>query len=161
MGSQCGDAIAGVGAVVPVDGPVTFVDRAAEMGITAKALAGNLDKLHLPESFGSGIAIADYDGDGDLDLYLGTNQTRDDWMAGRGTHPNALYRNNGDGTFTDVAAEAGVDLKAWTNATYFVDYDNDGDKELFLLCWGHNVLYRNDGDGTFTDVTDRAGVAGR
>jgi len=140
--------------------PVTFVDVAAESGLDRVAHAGNLDKHHLLESTGSGVAVADYDGDGDEDLYLPTQQTTNDWLAGRRPAANALYRNDGDGTFTEVGREAGVALEAWSAGAYFVDVDNDGDKDLFVTAWGPNVLYRNDGDGTFTDVTAVAGVAG-
>jgi hypothetical protein len=138
----------------------TFTDIAAASGIDRVSICGNVAKAHLLESTGAGVAIADYDGDGDDDLYLATAQTTDDWLAGRRPAANSLYRNNGDGTFTDVAEEAGVALRAWSAGTYFVDYDNDGDKDLLVTTWGPNVLYRNDGDGTFTDVTARVGVAG-
>ena len=150
----------------PVEAPskpmaeVTFIDIAAEAGLTLSTRGGNEDKHHLLESTGTGVALADYDGDGDEDIYLTTSQTTDEWMAGKRPRANALYRNDGGGTFDDVAEEAGVDLRAWSAGAYFADYDNDGDKDLFVTTWGPNVLYRNDGDGTFTDVTAEAGVAG-
>jgi len=143
----------------PSDG-VIFVNVAAEVGLDQVSVCGDPRKNHLLESTGAGAAVADYDGDGDDDVYVGTQQTSQDWLAGRKPNGNALYRNNGDGTFTDVAAEAGVDLHAWTAGVGFADYDNDGDKDLYVTTWGPNVLYRNDGDGTFTDVTESAGVAG-
>jgi hypothetical protein len=139
---------------------VTFIDRAAEAGLTLTTVCGNTTKTHLLESTGTGVAVGDYDRDGDDDLYLTTAQTTDDWLAGRSPRSNALYRNDGGGTFTDVAREAGVALAAWSAGAYFADYDNDGDPDLFVTTWGPNVLYRNDGDGTFTDVTATAGVAG-
>jgi hypothetical protein len=139
---------------------VTFIDIAPEAGLTLSTRGGNEDKHHLLESTGTGVALADYDGDGDEDIYLTTSQTTDEWMAGKRPRANALYRNDGGGTFDDVAEEAGVDLRAWSAGAYFADYDNDGDKDLFVTTWGPNVLYRNDGDGTFTDVTAEAGVAG-
>jgi hypothetical protein len=142
------------------DAGVRFVDRATEAGLTRPSLCGDPRKEHLVEVNGSGVAVADYDVDGDLDLYVGTSQTRREWAAGEASAANALYRNNGDGTFTDVAAEAGVALRAWSIGVYFVDYDNDGDRDLFVTTWGPNVLFRNEGDGTFTDVSDRAGIAG-
>ncbi len=141
-------------------GAIWFVDITEHTGIRFTAHCGNPRKEYIPEVTGSGVALGDYDGDGDLDIYLATAQTRDDWLAGRRPFANALYRNNGDGTFTDVAAEAGVDLRAWTNGAYFADYDGDGDVDLFLTCTGPNVLYRNNGDGTFTDVTAEAGLGG-
>jgi len=139
---------------------VTFVDRASEAGLTLATVCGNTAKTHLLESTGTGVAVGDYDGDGDDDLYVTTAQTTDDWLAGRKPRANALYRNDGDGTFIDVAREAGVALAEWSAGAYFADYDNDSDPDLFVTAWGPNVLYRNDGDGTFTDVTATAGVAG-
>ncbi len=139
---------------------VYFVDVAGEAGLDIVTACGDPAKAHLLESTGTGVAVGDYDGDEDLDLYFATAQTTTDWLAGRKPRANALYRNNGDGTFTDVAAQAGVARAEWTSGAYFVDYDNDGDADLFLTAWGPNVLYRNEGDGTFTDVTRRAGVAG-
>ena len=79
-------------------------------------------------------------------------------MAGKLS--NALYRNNGDGTFTDVTANAGVGDQGYGMACVAADYDNDGDIDLFVTNYGPDVLYRNNGDGTFTDVTKKAGVAG-
>jgi hypothetical protein len=159
-GGDTAPAAAGPDAAAAGDGLPAFVDTAAEAGLESVAVCGNAAKAHLLESTGSGVAVADYDGDGDDDLYFATAQTTDDWLAGRRPRTNALYRNDGHGTFTDLAAEAGVDLAAWSAGTYFVDYDDDGDKDLFVTTWGPNVLYRNDGDGTFTDVTRQAGVAG-
>ncbi|MFQ6093380.1 MAG: CRTAC1 family protein [bacterium] len=104
-------------------------------------------------SVGAAAAAVDYDNDGDIDLYVTNSQ--------RG-HPNALYRNNGDMTFTDVAEKAGV---AWVNEekgtsmdAVFGDYDNDGDLDLYSVKWGCNRLFRNNGDGTFTDVTEESGT---
>jgi hypothetical protein len=129
-------------------------------GIDLVTVQGDQDKSFILESTGSGAAAADFDGDGDEDIYVATAQTTEEWRAGRRPRANALYRNNGDGTFTDVAEPAGVALRAWSSGAYFVDYDADGDKDLFVTTWGPNALYRNDGDGTFTDVTEGAGVAG-
>ncbi len=139
---------------------VWFEDVAAQLGVDHVAACGNLDKNHILETLGSGVAIADYDNDGDQDFYLATAQTSDDWLAGNRPRANALYRNEGEGRFVEVAAEAGVDLAAWSLGAYFVDYDNDGDKDLFVTTWGPNVLYVNNGDGTFSDGTAAAGLAG-
>jgi hypothetical protein len=99
---------------------------------------------------GTGAAWGDYDKDGDLDLYVTS-------YGG----PHHLYRNNGEGTFTDVAAAAGVAAAPfWGSGVTFVDYDNDGDLDLYVLSWGTNVLYQNNGDGTFANVTAAAGVGG-
>ncbi len=135
-----------------------FEDVAARVGVDHIAVCGNRDKDHILETLGSGVAIADYDNDGDQDFYLATAQTSDDWLAGNKPRTNALYRNNGDGTFAEVAADAGVNLAAWSLGAYFVDHDNDGDKDLFVTTWGPNVLYVNNGDGTFSDGTAAAGL---
>ena len=102
----------------------------------------------LASAFGSGAAFGDYDGDGDLDLYL--------YLVNSGQ--NALYRNNGDGTFRDVTEEAGVGDPGLGLGCAFGDYDRDKDLDLYVTNCGENVLYRNNGDGTFTDVTEDAGL---
>jgi tetratricopeptide (TPR) repeat protein len=98
--------------------------------------------------FGSGAAFLDYDGDGYDDLYIAN--------CGR----NVLYRNNGDGTFTDVTETAGVGDERVGMGCVFGDYDNDGDLDIYVTNFGRNTLYRNNGDGTFRDVTEEAGVSG-
>ncbi len=108
----------------------------------------------------SNCTAADYDNDGDLDLYVANNRGGYDEYPIRDKWPNRLYRNNGDGTFTDVAAEAGVQDESNSKGCCFGDYDNDGDLDLYVGNDGSpNRLFRNNGDGTFTDVTDLAGVA--
>ncbi len=99
--------------------------------------------------WGRGVAFGDYDNDGDLDIYL-TN--------GRHRSTDRLYRNNGDGTFTDVGQSAGVADPGWGRGIAFGDCDNDGDLDIYLVNMGENRLYRNNGDGTFTDVAASAGV---
>lgn len=114
----------------------------------------------LPEDMGSGLAWGDYDGDGDPDLFLvnfrGSILSGD---ADQGPGRSALYRNDGDGTFTDVTAAAGLERATFGLAASWADYDDDGDLDLYLTNYGPNLLYRNEGDGTFTDVTALAGVA--
>jgi len=141
-------------------GSVAFVDIAADVGIDRITVVGNPRKDHILESIGTGVAVADYDGDGDDDVYVTTAQTSEDWVAGRRPARNALYRNDGSGQFSDVSEAAGVALDDWSNGPYFVDYDNDGDRDLFVTAWGPNRLFDNNGDGTFSEVTARAGVAG-
>ncbi len=97
-------------------------------------------------------AWADYDGDGDLDLYVG-NEDPDG-----ASYPSQLFRNNGDGTFTDVGAAAGVSNHRFAKAVTWGDYDDDGDPDLYVSNIGPNRLYRNDGDGRFTDVAPQLGV---
>lgn len=110
-------------------------------------------------------AWADYDGDGDLDLYVGNESegtavyTADDFQRQMGSsYPSQLFRNNGDGTFTDIARQLGVDDYSYTKAVAWGDYDNDGDPDLYVSNIGRNRLYRNKGDGTFEDVAAEAGV---
>ena len=143
---------------------VTFREISKQAGINFKYTIGDFSYVNILESSGSGITIFDYNNDNLMDIFM-MNGT---WIEGisddegrvfRDT-PDALYRNNGDGTFTDVASEAGVDDRHWTMAASAVDYDNDGDQDLFLLNYGPNVFYRNNGDGTFTDITESTGLQG-
>ncbi len=125
------------------NGDGTFKD------VTATAGAG----IDSP-GFTMGSVFGDYDNDGDVDLYLATGGQYE-------IESNRLFANNGDGTFTDVTAAAGVGLKEFTYSASFADYDNDGDLDLYCANYGvgaKNVLFANNGDGTFTDVTDAAGV---
>jgi len=122
------------------------------------------DKLDtIVETTGAGCAFFDYDNDGYLDIYF-VNACYDrviNHPSGRrfaGKLKNALYRNNGDGTFTDVSRESGVDDGGFGMGAYAADYDNDGYIDLFVTNYGPDVLYHNNGDGTFTDVTEKAGV---
>jgi hypothetical protein len=138
-------------------GEPTFVDVAAEAGITHVSWCGSEVKNHLLESDGCGAALFDCDADGDVDLYLVSAwkiEGREVTIRGR----NALYRNDGDWSFTDVTDEAGVGDDGWGCGVSAGDFDNDGDLDLYVTNYGPNVLYRNDGDGTFTDVTAAAGV---
>jgi len=107
--------------------------------------------------FAMGSVFGDYNNDGNVDLYLATGGRHE-------IEANRLFKGNGDGTFVDVTAEAGVGLKAFTYAASFADYDNDGNLDIYCANYGvgaKNVLYRNNGNGTFTDVTDLAGVGDR
>jgi hypothetical protein len=109
------------------------------------------------EEFGPGVCVADYDGDGWQDIYFVNGRD----LYNRGIKvQNALYHNNGDGTFTDVTDKAGVPGTGYGLGCVWGDYDNDGRPDLFVTQYGRNVLYHNNSNGTFTDVTERAGVAG-
>ena len=138
------------------EAPFVFTDVAAKAGLTAPVVYGNPDKKkYILETNGCGIAFFDYDHDGWLDIFVpGGSQLS-------GASPgvtNRLYKNNRDGTFTDVTKKARLERAVWTSGVCIGDYNNDGFDDLFLSCWGQNILYRNNGNGTFTDVTKEAGL---
>ena len=138
---------------------VTFVDIATEAGIHFVHDNAASDQKYLIETMGSGCGWIDYDQDGLLDLYLVNGAATSAYTAKR-TLRSALYRNNGDGTFSDVTEKARVGAEGLFGMGVAVgDYDNDGFPDLFVLGYGRCILYRNNGDGTFADVTQRAGVA--
>ena len=136
----------------------TFVDVTNAAGIRFQHSSGTRSSL-LPEDMGSGAGFADIDNDGDLDLYIVNipGPFTQDGNSNMG-NANALYRNNGDGTFTDITRTAGVGHQGYGMGCVFADVDGDADLDLYLTNYGENVLYRNNGDGTFTDVTEIAGV---
>ncbi len=143
---------------------VHFVDVTEPAGIHFRYTFGDSTYENILESSGSGVTVFDYDGDGDLDLYLlnGTYLEGISDPAGSvfANTPNELYRNNGDGTFTEMAERAGLDDRHWSMAAGAFDYDGDGDVDVYLLNYGPNVFYRNNGDGTFTDIADSLGLRG-
>ncbi|MGA8868172.1 MAG: VCBS repeat-containing protein, partial [Candidatus Sulfotelmatobacter sp.] len=112
----------------------------------------------MPETTGAGCAFLDYDNDGWMDIYL-VNSGRCDFYDPKPPLRNALYRNNHDGTFTDVTEKAGVSGGGYGMGAAVGDYDNDGFPDLFVTQYGRSILYHNNGNGTFTDVTQHAGVA--
>src|SRR6202011_4578865 len=139
-------------------GPVVFTDVAAKGGLKFTHERGATAAHQLPETMGSGVAWLDYDNDGWMDLYV----VQSGPFPPNGSPPaqDRLYRNNGNGTFTDVTAKAGLKDAAYGMGVVAADYDNDGYVDLFVTNFGRNILYHNNGNGTFTDVTDKAGVAG-
>jgi hypothetical protein len=141
---------------------ITFRDVAAEAGITPKLVCGAADKKYILEVNGSGCVWFDYNNDGYVDLYIVNGSTIPNLLdrAVRDRPRNYLFRNNGDGTFTDVTLRAGVEGAGWGNGAVAADYNNDGFVDLFVYNFGKNILYRNNGDGTFTDVSVQAGVVG-
>jgi hypothetical protein len=139
------------------DCPVTFNDVAASAGLRFTHDRGATPEHHLAETMGSGLAWLDYDNDGWMDLYV--VQSGPFPPRGSPRAQDRLYRNNGDGTFTDVTAKAKLKDTAYGMGAVAADYDNDGFVDLYVTNYGKNILYHNNGDGTFTDVTGKAGVA--
>jgi hypothetical protein len=120
---------------------------------------GTPEKKFILDTIGSGVALLDYDNDGWLDIYL-VNGSTYDAATGKGPAPRAaLFHNNHDGTFSDVAAKAGVTNERWGFGVAVGDYDNDGWPDLYVTNFGKNRLYHNNHDGTFTDVAEKAGAA--
>jgi hypothetical protein len=120
--------------------------------------AGKSPMKYLPETSGAGCAFLDFDNDGWMDIYF-VNSGRSDFYKPDKPIRNALYRNNRDGTFTDVTEKAGVPGGGYGMGVAAGDYDNDGNADIYVTQYGRNILYHNNGDGTFTDVTEKAGVA--
>ena len=116
------------------------------------------DERYLPETLGPGCAFLDYDKDGWMDIYL-VNSGPSDFYKPKTLPRNALYKNNRDGSFTDVTERAGVSGGTFGMGVAVGDYNNDGYPDLFITAYGRPVLYHNNGDGTFTDVTEKAGLA--
>jgi enediyne biosynthesis protein E4 len=139
---------------------ITFLNVARESGLNTKTIFGGEHKnKYLLETTGCGVAFYDYDNDGWLDIFL-VNGTRLEGFPAGQEPTNRLFKNNRDGTFTDVTAKAGLVHSGWGQGVCIGDYDNDGFDDLFVTYFGKNVLYHNNGNGTFTDVSEKAGVAG-
>jgi enediyne biosynthesis protein E4 len=133
-----------------------FTDVAREAGLRAPVIYGGLDRnAYIIEPMGCGIAFFDYDNDGWLDIFMLCGTRLEGAPPGA---TNRLYKNNRDGTFTDVTEKAGLVRTGWAYGVTTGDYNNDGFEDIFITYWGQNVLYRNNGDGTFTDVTKAAGL---
>src|SRR5580693_6695419 len=117
-------------------------------------------RRHLPETMGAGVAFLDYDNDGWMDLYLVNAGPCDFYTPSKPTR-NALYKNNRDGTFTDVTEKAGVAGNTFGMGVAVGDYDNDGFPDIFVTAYGRPILYRNNGNGTFTDVSEKSGLGAK
>jgi hypothetical protein len=146
----------------PQELPV-FTDVTEQAGIRFKHSFGDFELSNIVEGTGAGAAFFDYNGDGYLDIYLVNGRWLEDVSDNRGRRlkdklTNALYRNNGDGTFTDVTEKAGVGGNAYGVGVSAADYDGDGNIDLYVLNYGPNTLYHNNGNGTFTDVTEKSGL---
>ena len=134
---------------LPMEPPIHFTDATDIAGIHFKHTDGATGEFHLPETLGAGGAFLDYDNDNDLDLYLVNSAV-----------PSMLYRNNGNGTFTNVTEIAGIDNQgSYGHGVACGDYDNDGYVDIYVTNFGPNRLYHNNGDGTFTDVTTESGTS--
>jgi hypothetical protein len=127
-----------------------------QAGITFRHVASP-EKKYIVESMSGGVGVFDYDNDGLLDIFF-VNSLTVDLVKSGGKTRSALYRNNGDGTFTDVTDKAGVGDIGWGMGAAVGDFDNDGYEDLYVTCLGPNHLLKNNGDGTFKDVTAKAGV---
>lgn len=140
-------------------GPKVFEDISEKAGLTSwHHKMGTPQKPYILETIGSGVALIDYDHDGWLDIYM-VNGSTYEALDGKGEPPHAaLFHNNHDGTFTDMAAKAGVTNDRWGFGVAVGDYDNDGWPDLYVANYGKNRLFHNNHDGTFTDVAEAAGV---
>jgi len=133
-----------------------FVDVAASAGLTAPTIYGGVEsKKYILEATGCGCAFTDYDNDGWMDIFILSGTRLEEVPPGT---TNRLYKNNRDGTFTDVTEKSGLAATGWASAVCVGDYNNDGFEDLFCTYFGQNRLYRNNGDGSFTDVTKASGL---
>jgi enediyne biosynthesis protein E4 len=136
-----------------------FTDVAEKAGLTMQDIFGGIEtKKYIIETTGTGVAIFDYDNDGWPDIFL-VNGTRLEGLPKGDAPSNHLYRNNHDGTFTDVTVQAGLTATGWGQGVCVGDYDNDGWEDLYVTYYGKNRLYHNQ-KGVFTEVAEKAGVAG-
>src|SRR5689334_827566 len=135
-----------------------YVDVGKDAGLLAKTvLVGDENKDFLLSTTGGGIALFDYDNDGWLDIFVVNGWGLKDFPKGE-EPTNHLYRNNRNGTFSDVTEKARLVRHGWGQGVCVGDYDNDGNLDLFVTYYGKNVLYHNNGNGTFTDVTRESGL---
>ena len=137
-------------------GPIRFTDVTAQAGIHFRHNSGAFGKKYLPETMGSGVCVIDYDNDGWQDI-LFVNSTSWPGHASVKSYP-ALYRNNHDGTFTDMTRQAGLNLEIYGLGCAVGDYDNDGYDDIYITALDGNHLFHNLGNGKFSDATAKAGV---
>jgi enediyne biosynthesis protein E4 len=150
--------------IVYSQGNVSFTEISKQAGINFKYTFGDNHYENILESSGSGITIFDYNNDGFYDVYMlnGTyleGISSADGKKFSGSY-NRLYKNNGNGTFTDVSLSSGLADKNWSMAAVAIDLNNDGFEDIFLLNYGPNVFYLNNGNGTFSDITEKIGLQG-
>lgn len=133
-----------------------FTDIAQSAGLTAPMVYGDVDhSTYIIEALGAGCAFIDFDNDGWMDVFVLGGKRLENTPSNA---INRLYRNNRNGTFTDVTLQAGLAFTGWANGVCVGDYNNDGFEDIFITYYGQNQLYRNNGDGTFTEVTAKAGL---
>ena len=136
-----------------------FMDVTSSAGLRFQHNSGAFGGKLLPETLGSGCAFLDYDRDGWQDILLINGM---DWPGHKQRRTTLrLYRNNGNGTFTDVTSRSGLDVEMYGMGVAVGDYDNDGFPDIFVTCVGQNRLFHNTGKGTFTDVTNSSGLGKR
>lgn len=150
--------------IVAQEENIMFKDITSEAGIDFKYTFGDYSYENILESSGSGVTVFDYNNDGFQDLYLMNGTYLEGISDAEGKvfkdTSNKLYKNNGNGTFSDVSEVAGVDNRNWSMAGGVVDLDNDGFQDLYVLNYGPNVFYHNNGDGTFSDISTSLGLEG-
>ncbi|HSU83373.1 MAG TPA: VCBS repeat-containing protein, partial [Thermoanaerobaculia bacterium] len=134
---------------------IRFTDVTAASGVRFTHNSGRAGKKYLPETMGSGVALFDADGDGWLDILLINSR---DWQPGRRKSLPALYRNNHNGTFTDVTRGSGLDVETYGIGVAVADYDNDGREDVYITSLDGDRLFHNEGGGKFKDVTAAAGI---
>jgi len=144
---------------IPSPSVANFEDNAEKAGLTAVTVFGGVaTKKYIIETTGTGVAVFDYDNDGWPDIFIVNGTTLEGFPSDEAP-TNHLYRNNHDGTFTDVTVKAGLLATGWGQGVCVGDYDNDGWEDLYVTYYGKNHLYHND-HGVFTEVAEKAGVAG-
>ena len=137
--------------------PAWFTEEASQRGVTFQHASGHDGRPRFPEIIGSGVALLDLEGDGDLDIYLVQSGHLD--AIGSDANANALYRNDGQGVFSDITSAAGdAGDRGYGMGVAAGDVDRDGDVDLYVTNFGPDVLLRNNGDGSFTDITSESGL---
>ncbi|MGH9694980.1 MAG: FG-GAP repeat domain-containing protein, partial [Bryobacteraceae bacterium] len=154
----CASLIASVTTASTSKPAVHFTDITQKAGIHFHQTAGKAGKKYLPETMGSGVALFDYNNDGKLDILFINGK---DWNPHARSTPCALYRNNGNGTFTDVIAGSGLDIPIYGLGVAVADYDNDGREDVYVTALEGDHLFHNEGNGKFRDVTKHAGINNR
>ena len=156
---SCGDAKilpqAPVSSAQPARAPIHFVPRPIAFSLDSN----ETPQRHVPETMAGGVAVFDYNNDGNLDIFFTNGADISTLEKNSPKYWNRLFRNNGDGTFTDVTEKAGLKGTGYDTGVAIGDYDNDGFEDILVTGVYHNTLYHNNGNGTFTDVTEKAGIS--